>query len=1314
MHGLDEWSDVEAGEYAAAALETFASARSIALVVSSRPYGLQRLTLGPGWSFARIASLSPDQRRSLARTYLEHGLDEAARTPEAIDTAVTAFMSELEASADLRAMAGVPLFLVLLASIRVATGARLPNRRFEVFDRAIQLLVGEHPTRRRVAAAVTISRPGLRERQLRAVLAHVAFRAQDRGDLGAISEQHLREDLIGALRDPDVLALDQAAAIQQADAIADVAEGELGLLVRQGPKEVAFIHRCLQEQLAAEHITTRLSRDEQHSLLLDRLNDARWREVLLGVMWLTSRPDERRDLAEALIARVNDTALGLQAADVLAEVVFGPYDLPGGMGRDQAEFFANRIEAHPLLSHRARLLTHFVGGVGSLAVQGLVEKRLAAWTKPTELLRGSLVWQLGRVSTSGTSAGPLPAILDALGHLAPEIAWAAARVLVERPEVAREGSEERTYVATAVKRILASPTSAPSAAAALAVLCSVWPDEERTARAAESYRRSLSGSIRMVALAHLIGVLNDGLTGNSFCTSPQLNRLTADDRAWLHARVSDRADRGGHAGIEGATVDAAARSNPKTLEHVLKRMKQGTGPDLDSVWSVALSAFPDEPQVAEFVAGHIADEERPWPLLSSGLGRGRLAKAYGANSPYRDLIAAAIETHLGRFDAAHHDMELHELAAIDQGPRMRTALLQALDESSVPHWAASALLDHFTGDPEVTSRLHRALTTDPVTTARLGGFAGRVLGNEGGRGRLLEVLRALAGTPALQSQARYDTIATGLIDCCQDLTDPTAREELCAEALGLIPAGWSRWSGDAAFDLAVHLYPSPSAREVLRERAEQSSASFVPGLLFAYRDDSTANGPVIEQARQLLRVPPPSIRYAIFELLTTDVAPAELTITCCARWADDDFDPVKSIASLAYHRALLAARAQGNVSDEDWRNAYDHLGEVASAYGPDHEARRRAAWVGMCVIGDWSPIDARVETIGDRREPVGVSLGDPLSGRDEVLVAQVGRRWAELRAHFGSQLTTRLSGLRAERPEASTWGHLATVASRFPALDADLRSAVDADPELLSDDAVLAWYVEDQRRTRAAATEAVARRLAAEDNSRNAAVRIAQDPESAALDADRLTELVAEHARAGGGWYGDAQLETLAVLQPSHALVQRTWTKVKELIEYTTPADGLDESPSDVENNEIDEFYGAERPSLHVQTYLAVAYSCIPSSDIGWLVERDLHWMAQRGDELTYYEPALVRHLRRRLRADPIAVQSLHAAALRDDTPVDVAAQMLSLLAATSPAGGSVLEAIALCLDRAVGPFAPLTRDIVLGATVSVQTALLNASSALR
>jgi hypothetical protein len=45
----------------------------------------------------------------------------------------------------------------------------------------------------------------------------------------------------------------------------------------------------------------------------------------------------------------------------------------------------------------------------------------------------------------------------------------------------------------------------------------------------------------------------------------------------------------------------------------------------------------------------------------------------------------------------------------------------------------------------------------------------------------------------------------------------------------------------------------------------------------------------------------------------------------------------------------------------------------------------------------------------------------------------------------------------------------------------------------------------------------------------------------------------------------------------------------------------------------------------------------------------------------------------------------------------------------------AVLEAINDCLNRVADkPFATLTRDVVLGATVSVQTSLLNAASAVR
>ena len=71
VDGLDEWVDDQAGRYAAAALETFASTHSAALVVSTRPYGLSKLTLGPAWNYARIAPLSAAQQRALTHRYFQ-------------------------------------------------------------------------------------------------------------------------------------------------------------------------------------------------------------------------------------------------------------------------------------------------------------------------------------------------------------------------------------------------------------------------------------------------------------------------------------------------------------------------------------------------------------------------------------------------------------------------------------------------------------------------------------------------------------------------------------------------------------------------------------------------------------------------------------------------------------------------------------------------------------------------------------------------------------------------------------------------------------------------------------------------------------------------------------------------------------------------------------------------------------------------------------------------------------------------------------------------------------------------------------------
>ena len=110
------------------------------------------------------------------------------------------------------------------------------------------------------------------------------------------------------------------------------------------------------------------------------------------------------------------------------------------------------------------------------------------------------------------------------------------------------------------------------------------------------------------------------------------------------------------------------------------------------------------------------------------------------------------------------------------------------------------------------------------------------------------------------------------------------------------------------------------------------------------------------------------------------------------RWADEESRPNRSIASLAYHRALLRVKEEGQIDNEQWRLALDYLGEQASLYGWDNEARRRGAWVGMCVCGDWSILRDREETM-DEAFPVGVALDDIIYGPDRTLLQQIALHW---------------------------------------------------------------------------------------------------------------------------------------------------------------------------------------------------------------------------------------------------------------------------------------------------------------------------------
>ena len=294
VDGLDEWTTDDAGHYAARAVERFAAIRGIPVLASTRPYGLTKLTLDSGWVYSRIAPLTSDQQRSLAIHYFRAATDtdSPSGSAEIIDKAVDEFLDQVHLVPELSLFSGTPLFLIMLVTLRLSSSSSLPAQRFEVYERAVQLLVEDLPPKRRTAADVAVRHQGLSHHEIEAVLRKVSYVNQLRGEVSVFEEDALREDFIDALQDPSHLSMNRENAVNSANQLLDVAEGELGIVVRVGPNQVGFIHRVMQEHLAAEYVASKLEFEDVEDLFKRHVGNPAWKEVLLITVRKISRPSE--------------------------------------------------------------------------------------------------------------------------------------------------------------------------------------------------------------------------------------------------------------------------------------------------------------------------------------------------------------------------------------------------------------------------------------------------------------------------------------------------------------------------------------------------------------------------------------------------------------------------------------------------------------------------------------------------------------------------------------------------------------------------------------------------------------------------------------------------------------------------------------------------------------------------------------------------------------------------------------------------------------------------------------------------------------
>ena len=1290
VDGLDEWVNEEAGRYAVAALETFSASRSIPLVVSARPYGLARLTLGAGWSYSRIAPLTPEQQRLLALHYFRavSETEDRASSSAVLERSVDGFLSQVRNVPDLRSLSGTPLFFVLLVGLHLSSVHRLPNERFEMYDQAVQLLVADHPAKRRVAAAVTAPLHRMSSSQLRAILANIAFVSQIRGDISTFQEAQLREDLLMALSDPNYLAMSAADAAKTADQLLNVAEGELGLLVRQGASELGFLHRILQEQLAAEYISNRLDPAEITDLFVKHVGDPRWREVLLATTWRISRPSELRDLMQVIRNRIDEGPIGLRAREMLAEITFGPYDLPATNIQQSAPEIISVIESHPYGAHRARLLDSVLAGLEGTATGDIVRDCLERWTLLVKEPSTELVAEIGMLPPVGNlSETACKLLIMALCNPNHQLAYASAVTIAGRCSKDGCGSGgERDLLCRELLHILSNPASGLAQAAALMALALEWRDDPLVSDLLSEARGHIDEGVRVVALCDALGVLRPTFSDAPTEARRDVQPLTDCEREWLVGRLWTSGISDAHWGLLIAGASEAARDQDSIRRELVASLQSASEPASRSVlnWPVALNVLSDDDQIVSIVCNQLRADAHSQLSLDMMFGNEQLlTTAYGPKSRHNTRVAAAIEDRIRKFKGVIRDRELFGLAAVDRGPLMREALLEDLEASSFPHWASEALAEYFGEDAGVRAALRLMLSGDPVRASMIAPVATRVLRTEEVVPRLLAILRGLAKCTD-RRQGRYDFVASALIRACQEqgICSGLDAESIAEVAITLTPSPPDKLGGDPRLRLAAALYPSAASKTALAELAETETRPLEP-YLRAFRHDPERVQPFLGDASAILRSLPASLRARVCQALAERAITPEVVMRLTRRWADEVSRLNKSIASLAYHRALVRAKEEGRIEKEQWDLALAHLGEQASCYGSDHEARRCSAWVGMCVCRDWSTLEGRVETIG-QPVPVGVPVTDPIYGPDMILLQQVALCWEDLRSEFGDELLTRLSGLRGREPAHDVWDALAIVAAQNVTLQHELDGAVYDNPELLRLRGVLIWHVTQRGTSADAVADALVSHLQSSDDGRDSLVTVlVAESDRIGVPPEELRRRLVDAGRTFPGGLGDLSLEALAVLFPDHPAVGDAWQEFSALI--AAARRGGDDVP------------------IPVQTYFAVAYAATESSGILKQIERNLDRLEEIGE--TRYDPTLTRHVCHRLRRDPVAANMVRDAVLNPATPDSRASQLVSLLTE----GIGLDETLLREVERRIAAqddvrMAPVIRDHAASATVSART----------
>ena len=973
IDGLDEYSDEQAARTTLATIETFVRTHDVFTIATARPAGLRRLGPMSGyWKTARLVELPPRQQRELATKLLS----EDYRTGTPVRLRVKQFFQQLEHSGRLQSLAGNPLLLHGMLTV-AARQIILPNTRFRLFQRLIEILLDVHPNRRATAAAEVKSRSRIFSTDdVRSdALAKLAFEVQVRGADAGIDRGDARLVIEDFLADPDVgPAWSREQARLGARELTDVDADTSGLLVERGPDQLAFCHAAFREHLAGLALATRRLED-QIKFVSSHADEPRWRGPILALLQSLKRRVDVDRILEAIRDRQEGKPDSMDRRLLLADGAFATASDSGAIGRQAALGSLDRIESGTDDAERLELLGLALDGPRTGPIGEAIVTRLGRWWP------GVTEWQ--------------PNLYAQLGRWCPreELAQTLQLALVgDRNQLAAAASLATAFggnadVGNRLKEIAHESMNPWVTAAALDALSRGWPSTDGLDSWLLEAERSPSVQLRGVAA---LALYRRGRRGDETRDSLLHALGTRWSRFWgdlnaeiMGALVVDWPD-------DGELHDAC-------WVGVHKRCPPKYNIDYVNARTMLMRLYREDPRVPRWVQEEI-ETRRYFPFRGTFPGDALLEPILSEHASVR----AAVETWFEEEKFSSLVDEAARLAVMLRSDTAKHAMLTSVAETGqFRFWPVSSLL-HGWGidDPEVAAVLTPLPQIPPEERQHIAHFVPAIVGSANESSRLLMEICDLSEV------SRTDFVIRGFAALGNEIDEG----EAVSAILPHVRKSASTFRGEAG--LIARFHADPRVREFALERLREPSPPLV-AMAGVYGSDTEIAPLILQRSAPLPTVFRRYIARRASQRFDDDALRHALR-QC--ELETDEHAMVQATIGVSY--AALASPGEAETRTEALR-AQLH------AIGPDYDDRRVAAFGGLLALG-------RVDVFaGEKKERDGEALRIDLveEFKDYAPVLELAAdRWDEVETATEGSPVSRLS--RPNDDPAGFWRAFAPYLSR--------------------------------------------------------------------------------------------------------------------------------------------------------------------------------------------------------------------------------------------------------------------------------------------